>query len=69
MEDLTLKKDMRGISLLPPGGTVLEIKVQGAMPLWLTDILSEGKIYKGSFSKYGSAYRRQIETARSQRGE
>lgn len=60
VDDLTLKKSMDGISLLDTGMTILEIKVQGAMPLWLTEILSEGKIYKGSFSKYGEAYRRQL---------
>ena len=38
-DDLTLSQSMDGISLLDPGWTVLEIKVQEAMPLWLTDIL------------------------------
>ena len=59
--DLSLKKSMEGISLLPEGHTVLEVKVQQAMPLWLSEILSTGKIYKGSFSKYGTAYRQQIQ--------
>ena len=59
-DDLTLTKSMDGISLLDPGWTVLEIKVQEAMPLWLTEILSGGNITKGSFSKYGEAYRRQL---------
>ena len=51
---------MEGISLLPEGWTILEVKVQEAMPLWLCEILSEGAIYKGSFSKYGEAYRQQL---------
>ena len=59
-DDLTLTKSMDGISLLDPGYTVLEIKVQQAIPLWLTAILAEGNITKGSFSKYGEAYRRQL---------
>lgn len=59
-DDLTLTKSMEGKSLLADGWTILEVKVQEAMPLWLTAILSEGKIYKGSFSKYGEAYRRQL---------
>ena len=59
-EDLTLKKSMEGISLLPDGWTVLEIKVQQAMPLWLSEILDTGHIYKGSFSKYGTAYKQQL---------
>ena len=59
-DDLTLTKSMEGISLLKEGWTILEVKVQGAMPLWLSSILSEGRIYKGSFSKYGEAYRQQL---------
>lgn len=57
---LTLTQSMDGISLLDEGWTILEVKVQEAMPLWLTEILSTGKIYKGSFSKYGEAYRQQL---------
>lgn len=60
VQDLSLKKSMEGTSLLPDGWTILEVKVQDAMPLWLADILSKGKIYKGSFSKYGEAYRQQL---------
>lgn len=60
LDDLTLTKSMDGISLLDPGWTILEIKVQNAMPLWLTSILTECGIRKGSFSKYGEVYRRQL---------
>ncbi len=60
VNDLTLTKSMDGISLLSAGWTILEIKVQEAMPLWLADILSEGEIRKSSFSKYGEAYRQQL---------
>ncbi len=59
--DLTLTKSMEGISLLPEGWTILELKVQDAIPLWLADILSTGKIYKSSFSKYGEAYKQQVQ--------
>ena len=58
--DLNLTTSMDGISLLGEGYYILEIKVQDAMPLWLTKILCEGKIYKGSFSKYGEAYKQQM---------
>ena len=64
MTDLDLRVSMEGISLLPEGYSVLEIKVQQAMPLWLVSILSEAKIYKTSFSKYGAAYERQSLQAR-----
>jgi len=61
VEELNLETSMDGTLLLPEGWTILEIKVQGAMPLWLTEILSAGKIYKSSFSKYGEAYRQHLE--------
>lgn len=59
-EELDLRVSMDGISLLPEGWSILEIKVQEAMPLWLVSILEEGKIYKSSFSKYGEAYKMQM---------
>ena len=60
MEDLTLTESMDGTPLLPEGCAILEIKVQGVFPLWLTEILDEGKIYKSSISKYGEAYKQKI---------
>ena len=39
-----------------------ELKVQDAMPLWLSHALSEAGIFKTSFSKYGEAYRRELQT-------
>ncbi len=60
LEDLTLTRDMEGTPLLNPGGAILELKVQDAMPLWLTELLSRGEIRKSSFSKYGAAYAREI---------
>jgi len=56
-EDLRLTGSMEGNPLLAEGDTILEVKVQAAMPLWLSAILDEGQIYKSSFSKYGEAYR------------
>ena len=63
-DDLDLTKSMDGTSLLPEGYTLLEVKVQQAMPLWLSAILDEGNIYKTSFSKYGEAYRQQLQIAK-----
>ena len=50
MHDLDLITSMDGTPLLNEGETILEIKVQGSMPLWLTHILDEGKMKKSSFS-------------------
>lgn len=41
--------------LLNTGEYLMEIKVPGAMPVWMSEILSELKIYPSSFSKYGMA--------------
>lgn len=56
VDNLNLTSSMDGTPLLPEGYTVLEIKVQQSVPLWLSEILDKGKIYKTSFSKYGTAY-------------
>jgi hypothetical protein len=66
-DHLDLTYSMDGLPLRPPGHTILEVKVQEAMPLWLTHILDEGKIYKNSFSKYGEAFRQQLINAQTAR--
>ena len=38
------------------GFSLMEIKTDGAMPLWLSRMLDELKIYPASYSKYGRAY-------------
>ena len=58
--DLNLHTSMDGKSLLKDDGAILEIKVQGAMPLWLVNLLSSQKIYQSSFSKVGEAYKKEM---------
>ena len=65
VDKLDLSTSMEGISLLPEGAAILEVKVQQAIPLWLSDILTKAEIYKGSFSKYGAAYKQQLQLAMS----
>jgi len=60
VDDLNLSTSTDGISLLADGSAILEVKVQKAIPLWLSKILTDGKIYISSFSKYGEAYRREM---------
>lgn len=55
-EATDLKNGIYGIPILPKNKFIAEIKTAGAMPLWLTKILCEMKIYPVSFSKYGTAY-------------
>ncbi len=66
-EQLDLTTSMEGTSLLKEGYTILEVKVQQAVPLWLSEILTKGRIFKGSFSKYGEAYRQQLIKAQKER--
>ena len=57
---MTLDSDPWGSGLLDPNQVLMELKVAGAMPLWMARILSEQKIFQTSFSKYGSAYRQML---------
>lgn len=54
--DLSLCKDIYGTPILQKNYSLMEIKTGKAVPMWMTKILSENKIYKTSFSKYGNAY-------------
>ncbi len=54
--ELTLTSDAYGTPLLEEGMYLMELKCPGAIPLWMTKILSDERIYKTSFSKYGTAY-------------
>lgn len=56
-KDLSLTFDVYGTYVLPKENVLMEIKCSGGIPLWMTRILSENKIYKCSFSKYGTAYK------------
>lgn len=55
-EDLSLCSPVYGTPILQEGLTLLEVKAPGAIPLWMADFLTQNKIYKTSFSKYGTAY-------------
>ncbi len=57
---LSLEKEVFGHAVLPEDKILMEIKCTGGIPLWLTAVLSEEKIYKTSFSKYGTAYKQLI---------
>lgn len=54
--DLDLSLPLSGTALLPPDQVLMEIKTGGGIPLWLTELLTREQLFKGSFSKYGTAY-------------
>ena len=53
---LTLRSEAYGTDMLDQGMFLMELKCPGAIPLWMTEVLSTEHIYKTSFSKYGNAY-------------
>lgn len=57
-ECLDLQHDTSGDNILQPGQTLMEVKIPGAAPLWLSHALSALWIFPTSFSKYGEAYQR-----------
>lgn len=42
---------------------IMEVKSAGAVPLWLVKLLSENRIYQGSFSKYATIYQKEVQSA------
>lgn len=59
-DDLSLSKGDKGNQLLKEDLYLMEIKVPGAMPIWLSKLLSNHEIYPTSFSKYGNVYKESI---------
>ena len=57
---LSLTREPDGTPLLPDGKVLMEIKTSGGIPLWMTRLLTENRVYKTSFSKYGTAYEKLI---------
>ncbi|MCI9559264.1 MAG: polyphosphate polymerase domain-containing protein [Lachnospiraceae bacterium] len=58
---LELDKGVYGTLLMPWEMLLMEVKIPGAMPLWMSRILSELDIYPTSYSKYGTYYQNYIE--------
>lgn len=59
-DDLNFYTSLDGEELLLRDGVLMEIKTGSAIPLWLCKILNKEKIIKQSFSKYGTAYAREL---------
>lgn len=59
--DLSLSQPFGGREILQPDQTLLEVKAEGGIPLWLMELLTWEHIHKQSFSKYGKAYQQMLE--------
>ncbi len=62
-DNLTLSAGDYGDQLLDKGLYLMEVKSNGAMPIWLVNALSDMRIYPHSFSKYGNDYKRRQKAA------
>lgn len=58
--DIDLLNGSDGEPFSDPDICIMEIKILDAMPLWMADILDRNKIYPCSFSKYGTAYTKNL---------
>lgn len=59
-ENLSLRNEIEGRKIIGDDEVVMEVKTFQAIPMWMVHFLSENKIYKSSFSKYGTAYQLMI---------
>lgn len=56
IQDMDLTRGGQGEEILSPGQYLMELKIAGSVPLELSRIFSELKIYQTSFSKYGQGF-------------
>lgn len=54
--EMDLCAPIYGTPILPEGKVLMEVKCAGGIPLWMVEVLSRERIYRTSFSKYGTAY-------------
>ena len=59
-ENVLLTAGDGGDPILPDDRILMEIKLPGVCPLWLSALLSDEGIFETSFSKYGTFYQQYI---------
>ncbi|VYT87926.1 VTC domain-containing protein [Clostridium tertium] len=55
-DNLSMQLGVYGERILPNKSYLMEVKILGAIPIWLSKIMSELEIYNTHFSKYGNEY-------------
>ncbi|WP_127531662.1 polyphosphate polymerase domain-containing protein [Paenibacillus kobensis] len=58
--DVRLEKGDHGEPLMESGRWLMEVKAEKTIPVWLSSLLSELRMYRTSFSKYGNEYRKHL---------
>ena len=59
-DELSLSCGSHGRLLLDEGSVLMEIKMPGACPLWLSELLSRMDVFPAGFSKYGKCYEQKL---------
>jgi SPX domain protein involved in polyphosphate accumulation len=67
-DNLRLTDGIFGKKLIEPDQHLMEIKVAGAMPLWLVHILDRLEIRSSGFTKYGNAYKQELTKGQAMKG-
>lgn len=65
--DVRFDAGIGGSPILQNWEVLMEVKIAGAMPLWLAGVMSDAGIRKTSFSKYGRAYMSILERSRREK--
>ncbi|SFG97610.1 VTC domain-containing protein [Desulfotomaculum arcticum] len=65
---LDLARGVWGNTLLEEGQHLMEIKILGSMPIWLSKGLTEIGIFPASYSKYGNCYKNYLIYSAEKRG-
>jgi hypothetical protein len=65
--DLKLEYGDCGDQLMEPGQWLMEVKAEKTIPVWLSKLLAEHRMYRTSFSKYGNEYKKSIRCAQRER--
>ncbi len=58
--DVSFYSSEDDLSVVPSECVLLEVKTVEGLPFWLLDFMNQNKIYKTSFSKYGTAFNKFI---------
>lgn len=62
--DLKLESGDYGEQLLSRGQWLMEVKAERTIPVWLAQLLSERRMFRTSFSKYGNEYKKSLSSGK-----
>lgn len=68
-EDLKLESGDHGEALQNSGQWLMEVKAEKTIPFWLSKLLSEEKVFRTSFSKYGNEYKKMLMSDMKTKGD